>query len=172
MMKFIAPILAVLFLIASIGGYWYVYTDIQASAELVSHSRDQIAEIAARDAFAKAAAKFITETAADRLAVESFEIQPADTAGAIELVEDAAKVAKVTATVASANILALPEDHHERLDIVVSADGSFVGQARFATVLESLPRGAVVRAAHLEATDKGWYGTYTVSFIKIKAPQK
>ncbi len=170
MNRFVAPICALVFLTLAGGAFMYLYIDIQSSATVITVARDQIAAIAARDTFAKAAAKFVAETVPERAAVTSFETSVDGTASAIVLVEEAAKIAKVTATVGSATLTPLPEPHHERLDVTVSAEGTFAGAARFATVLESLPRGAYLKEADLEVTDKGWFGTYVVSFVKIKSP--
>ena len=168
MTRYIPPVLATLFLLASIGACIFVYYDIQQSVTLIGSARDQISSIAARDTFAKTAAQFLAQTSAERAAIQLFETPPEGTASAIELVEEAAKIAKVTATVGSATLKPTTGAHHEQLDLTVSANGTFAGIARFATVLESLPRGSYVSSARAEATDKGWFGTFVVSFIKIK----
>jgi hypothetical protein len=150
-----------------IGVCAFLYYDIQASAITIKESRDQIAAISARDTFAKAAAQFLAETAAERSAVQFFTIPPDGTAQALELVENAATLAGVKATVGDAEIASLGS-YHEGVSVTVSAEGTYAGQARFATVLESLPRGATLSSVTLSATEKGWYGTYLVSFIKQK----
>jgi Tfp pilus assembly protein PilO len=93
---------------------------------------------------------------------------PEGTASAIELVENAAKIANVRATVGAATLTPLKEKRHEELNITVSAEGTFAGVARFATVLESLPRASYLSNVDIEASSKGWYATYVVSFIKLK----
>lgn len=168
MKKLVSPVLALVVMFAAFGACGFLYFDIHSSAALISDAREEISAIAARDTFAKTAAQFLAQTSAERSAVQLFVTPAEGTAGAIELVEDAAAIAKVSATVGSAVLTPLPEPHYERLDVVVSAEGTFAGVARFATVLESLPRGAYVSSTKLEATDKGWYGTYVVSFIKLK----
>lgn len=170
MKYFFAPIGALVFLCLAVAGFVYLYFDIHASASVISVAREEIATIAARDTYSKAAAQFLAQTSAERSAVLSFETAAEDTAGAIELIEEAARVAKVNATVSSATIVPLEEPHHERLDVVVSADGAFIAQARFGTVLESLPRGSYVKDMRIEASERGWFGTYTISFIKLKSP--
>lgn len=167
-MRYLSPILAVIFLLASMAACVYVYYDIQQNAVLIGSARDEIASIAARDTFAKTAAQFLAQTSAERSAIQLFETPVEGTATAIVLVEEAAKIAKVTGTVGAATLTPLSEPHHERLDVTVSAEGTFAGLARFVTVLESLPRGAYVREAKIEVTDKGWYGSFVVSFIKLK----
>lgn len=168
MNRFIPPILGLVFLALTSGAYGYIYYRIDVAVEVIARARNEIAVIAARDTFAKAAASFVAETVAERSAVQIF-LTPADgIASAIELVEDAARAAKVKATVGSVQIVALSDVYHERIDISVSAEGTFAGAARFATVLESLPRGAFLKEVRLEVRDKGWFGAYTVSFIKVK----
>lgn len=166
-MKFVSPILALLAAVALLSASVYMYYDIGVSAVTIKESRDQIAAISARDTFAKAAAQFLAETAPERSAVQFFLVPTDGTAQALELVENAAKLAGVTANVGAAEIAPLGS-HHERLNVTVSAEGTFAGQARFATVLESLPRGSYLSGVALSATEKGWYGTYQVSFIKQK----
>jgi hypothetical protein len=167
MTRFIAPVVTILIALFMFGGGYYLYTDIEKSALIIKEARDQIAAISARDTFARNAAQFLAETSAERSAVQFFVIPQDGTAQAIELVEASAKLAGVKAIVGSATIS--PQGaHHERLDISVSAEGTFAGQARFGTVLESLPRGASVKTVTLHATEKGWYGTYTLSFVKQK----
>ena len=166
-MKYLTPIFALIFALASFVAAAYLYYDIGESAVLIKQSRDEIATIAARDTFAKAAAQFLAETAAERSAVQFFIIPTDGTAQGLEIVENAAKLAGVKATVGDAKIAPLGS-FHERLDVKVSAEGTYAGQARFATVLESLPRGASLTSATLSATEKGWFGTYVVSFVKQK----
>jgi hypothetical protein len=166
-MKIVSPLLACLAAALTFAVCAYLYYDIGVSAVQIKESRDTIATISARDTFAKAAAQFLAETTAERNAVQFF-ITPADgTAQSIELVENAAKLAGVQASVGAATIAPLGT-YHERLTVTVSAEGTFAGQARFATVLESLPRGASLTDVTLSATQKGWFGTYIVSFIKQK----
>ncbi len=167
-MRILAPLLGFVFMLAAAGAATYLYLDIQSSAAHIGNARDQIAAIAARDTFAKTAAQFLAETSAERAAIQFFLTPEEGTASAIELVERAADIAKVKAVVGSAKLTALPEPHHEQLDITVSAEGTFAGMARFGTVLESLPTGASVSEVRLEATDKGWLGTFVISFIKLK----
>lgn len=166
-MKFLVPAIALVIALVAFGVSYFVYVDIEKSAALISSSHDQIAAITARDTFAKTAAQFLAETAAERSAVQSFIISQDGTAQAIELVEASAKLAGVKATVGSAELLSIA-GQHERLDISVSAEGTYAGLARFATVLESLPRAAFLKEVSLRATEKGWFGTYKVSFIKQK----
>lgn len=166
-MKIVSPLLACLAAVIAFGACAYLYYDVGVSAVEIKESRDKIAAISARDTFAKAAAQFLAETTAERNAVQFF-ITPAEgTAQSIELVENAAKLAGVKATVGAATILPLGS-FHERLIVTVSAEGTYAGQARFATVLESLPRGASLTDVSLSATEKGWFGTYIISFIKQK----
>lgn len=167
-MRLAAPIFALIFLVLAFGAGAYLYYDIESSAALIGEARDQIAAVAARDTFAKTAAQFLAETSAERAAIQFFIIPAEGTAEAIELVEDAASVADVDATVGSARLTPLPESHYERLDITVSAEGTFAGMARFGTVLESLPKGATLTEVSLEATNRGWFGTFVVSFVKLK----
>lgn len=166
-MKYLGPLIAVLFTLATFAVSFYLYDDIGKSAVTIKDSRDKIAAIAARDTFAKAAAQFLAETSAERSAVQFFIIPTDGTAQALELVENAATLAGVKASVGDAQIAPLGS-FHERLNVTVSAEGTYAGQARFATVLESLPRGAYLTSVSLSATEKGWFGTYVVSFIKQK----
>lgn len=166
-MRFITPLATCIVALLLFGGAYYLYNDIQNSALLIKQARDQVAVVSARDTFARTAAQFLAETSVERSAVQFFVIPQDGTAQAIELVEAAAKLAGVKAVVGSAALSPLGA-HHERLDISVSAEGTFSGQARFGTVLESLPRGATLKTAALRATEKGWYGTYLVSFVKQK----
>ena len=166
-MRFLLPVVFLVVALLAFGGAYYLYTDITASAALIQDSRDQVAAISARDTFARTAAQFLAETSAERSAVHFFVIPQDGTAQAIELVEAAAKLAGVKAIVGSATLGPLGT-HHEQLDIAVSAEGTFAGQARFGTVLESLPRGATLKTVSFEATEKGWYGTYSISFVKQK----
>ncbi len=166
-MKLLSPLLACLTAALAIAVCAYMYYDIGVSAETIKVSRDKIAQITARDTFAKAAAQFLAETTAERAAVQFFITPVEGTAQAIELVENAAKLAGVQATVGAATITPLGS-FHERLTITVSSEGTYAGQARFATVLESLPRGASLTSVTLSATQKGWFGTYIISFIKQK----
>lgn len=166
-MKYLAPLSALIILAAGLFGTWFLYAEILRSAALIKDSRDQLAAIAARDAFQRTAAQFLADTTAERNAIQFF-VTPADgTAQAIELVEAAAKLAGVKANVGSADLSSL-NSHYERLTISVSAEGTYAGHARFATVLESLPRGATLESGTLGATERGWYGTYLISFIKLK----
>jgi len=167
MIRYILPVLSLVIALASFGGAYYIYTDIVTSAALIKESRDQVAAISARDTFVRTAAQFLAETAAERSAVHFFVIPQDGTAQAIELVEAAAKLAGVKASVGSAS-LASQGAHHERIDMSVTAEGTFAGLARFGTVLESLPRASSLKAVTLDATDKGWYGLYTVTFVKQK----
>lgn len=168
MTRILSPLVGFTFMLAAVGSAFYLYFDIQSSAAHIGDARDQIAAIAARDTFAKTAAQFLAETSAERAAIQFFLTPKEGTANAIELVERAADIAKVKAVVGSAKFTALPEAYHERLDITVSAEGTFAGMARLATVLESLPIGSFMSEVRLEATDKGWLGTFVISFIKLK----
>lgn len=169
MMRFISPVLALVFLLAA-GAVWtYVYLDIVASAALVATARDEVTALAARDAYAKSAAQFVAQTATEQAAVEAFIIPVDGTAEAIELIEAAGRDAKVDASVVSATVATLDVSAHERLDVSVTARGGFPAVARFGTMLEMLPRGATLKSARLESAEKGWLGTYTVSFVKKKA---
>ena len=167
-MNLYTPVIAFFSMCVAAAACTFLYIDIERSAQTIKESHDQIAEISARDTFAKTAAQFLAQTSAERSAVSSFVMPTEGTATAIELVEQAGKVAGVKADVGSAVLVGLPEPHYERLDISVSSESTFAGAARFATVLESLPRGAYLSSAVISATDKGWYGTYVVSFIKQK----
>ena len=167
MMRYLIPAVALIVALASFGGVLFLYTDVLTSAVRIQEARDQVAAISARDTFAQRAAQFLSETSAERSAVRFFTIPEDGTAQAIELVEAAAKLAGVKASVGSATLSGLGT-HHERLDITATAEGTFQGLARFATVLESLPRGAVVSKIEISATEKGWYGSYLVSFVKQK----
>lgn len=167
-MRYFAPIIAVVYMSAALGLCVWLDYDIKQSAALIGSARDQVAAIAARDTFAKTAAQFLAQTSAERSAIQFFLTPAEGTASAIELVEDAAAIAKVSASVGSASLVPLSQPHHERLDIAASADSTFAGAARFATVLESLPRASYLKEVRLESTDKGWYGTYVVAFIKVK----
>lgn len=166
-MRFFTPVAAFLLVVLTYGAAYVLYSDIQKSALLIETSRDQVATITARDTFAKAAAQFLAETTAERNAIQFFLVPLDGTAQAIELVETAGKLAGVRATVGAASVEPLGA-HHERLDISVSAEGTFSGLARFATVLESLPRGSVLENISISETEKGWFGTYAVTFIKQK----
>lgn len=166
-MKYVNPLFAVLCALLTAGACVYLYLDIGKSVVTIKESRDQIAQISARDTFAKAAAQFLAETSAERSAVQFFIIPTDGTAQALELVENAAKLAGLKASIGDAKIEALGS-HHERLNVTVTGEGTYAGQARFATVLESLPRGAYLKDVTLSATEKGWYGTYIVSIIKQK----
>jgi hypothetical protein len=161
------PLIALVCLLAALGACVFLYTDITMSAVTITESRDKIAAITARDTFAKSAAQFLAQTSAERSAVQFFIVPREGTAQAIELVEQAGTLAGVKAEVGAATLTSLDE-RHERLDITVSAESTFQGAARFGTVLESLPRGAYLTSADIAATEKGWYGTYVVSFIKLK----
>jgi hypothetical protein len=167
-MNFVSPIIAFICMLAAGAVCVFLYTDVVESAVTIKESRDQIAEVSARDTFAKSAAQFLAETSAERSAVQFFILPVEGTAQAIELVEQAGKVAGVKAEIGSAVLVPLSDPRHERLDITVSAESTFAGAARFGTVLESLPKGAYVTSVNLSATDKGWFGTYVVSFIKQK----
>jgi hypothetical protein len=167
MMRYVTPVIALLLALVSFGGAYYLYADIEKSAVLIETSHDQVAAITARDTFAKSAAAFLAETTAERNAIQFFLIPSDGTALAIELVEAAGKLAGVKASVGSATIGSLGAQH-ERLDISVSAEGTYAGLARFATVLESLPRASTLKQVDISQTEKGWYGTYAVTFVKLK----
>ena len=166
-MQIITPFVSLLVALASFGGVYFVYQDVVASAAEIQEARDQLAALSARDTFARNAAQFLAETAAERSAVRTFVISEDGTAQAIELVEAAALLSGVQANVGSAT-LSPQGTHHERLEVTASAEGTYTGLARFATVLESLPRAAVLKSVDLSATEKGWYGTFIVSFVKQK----
>ena len=167
MTQLISPLIALVLTVLSFGGAYYLYYDVGTSAALIKESHDQLAAITARDAFAKTAAQFLAETTVERNAVQFFLIPQDGTAQAIELVEAAGKLAGVKATVGDVS-LAPQGTYHERVLVSVSAEGTYAGLARFATVLESLPRGATLQEVAIHATERGWYGTYTVGLIKQK----
>ncbi len=167
MMRYVTPLFGLAFVLLSYGSVYFLYVDIQENAALIETSRDQVATITVRDTFAKAAAQFLAETTAERNAIQFFLVPADGTAQAIELVETAGKLAGVRATVGAASVGPLGV-HHEQLDISVSAEGTFAGLARFATVLESLPRGSVLHRVSVSETEKGWFGTYALTFIKQK----
>lgn len=167
MTRYVIVLFGLVLVVLSYGGVYYLYNDIQTSAVRIEESRDQAAAIAARDTFARAAAQFLAETVAERNAIQFFVVPSDGTAHAIELVEVAGKLAGIKATVGAATI-APSGTYHERLDISVSAEGTFAGLARFATVLESLPRGSLLRQVSITETERGWYGTYALTFVKQK----
>ena len=170
MTKYLSLTISILILVLAVGGYFFLYQDIATSITEIESARTEIASVGARDSFAKAAAQFLSETGAERAQLSTFVISPDATASAIELVEGAGKLAGVQATVSSATLEPYDkETHHERLVVTVGAVGSFVAQSNFATVLESLPKGASLDAVHLEVAEKGWYGIYTVTFVKEKS---
>ncbi len=169
MMRCLTLIGALIFALAGAGVSVALYLDINASAVIIARSAEEVAAVSARDAFAKTAATFVAETATEQAAAALFVTGSDDTAGAIELIEEAGNTARVDASVTAATIAPTDSVHHERLDVVVTARGSFVALGRFASILESLPRAAYVRSASLEAEDGGWLGTYIVSFVKRKA---
>lgn len=157
------------FCIAMAALFVYGYFDVMSTSESVVAARQEVAEITARDNFAKAAAQFISETSAERAALGTFVIAPDDTASAIELIESAAKVARVDASVASANIREFDAAHHELLSLEVTVRGGYAAVVHFGTMLETLPRVAVVRGVTLETADKGWFATYKIDFLKSKS---
>lgn len=172
MTRFISPALALLFFIATIGAYVYVYLDITASAATISTAQSEIAANASKDAFAKSAELFLANTTAERAAAGSYVTAQDDTASAIELVEAAGKSAKVTTSVSSAAINSIAKKRfHEELAVSASATGPFTALARFGTVLELLPRASFIKDVHMEALDKGWHASFTVAFIKAAAPK-
>lgn len=170
MTKYLSLVGSIIFCAAALMALVYVYLDIQNAISNITTARTSIAAIGARDSFAKAAAQFLAETGKERAAVDSLTVLGDQTANAIVLVEEAAKLAGVKATVSAATIDHGDSKYLESLAISVSADGPLKAQANFATVLESLPKGAYVKDVHLESADKGWFGTYTILFSKEVAP--
>lgn len=164
-MSFVKPIIAFIFLCGSLGALAFVYLDIQSSAAAIVAARNEIAAVGARDNFAKAAAQFLLDVSKERASIESLVVGKDQTATAIVLVEEAAKLAGVDASIASAAVGPTQAKHLQALTVVVSAEGSLRAHANFSTVLESLPKGAYLKSATLEAADKGWFGTYTVVFV-------
>lgn len=162
----IRPVLALVCLLLALAASGYLYMDIRDSIVRIKTAQDQVAALSARDSFAKNAAQFLAETAPERSAVQFFLTQADGTADAIALVEDAARVAGVKAIIDRATIEPIPETGFEYLNVVVSAEGTFPGMARFGTVLESLPTGAALTDTRLEVTESGWLGIFTVRFIK------
>jgi hypothetical protein len=168
MMKFITPVIAFLVAALMIGAWLYIYFDITASAAEIASYQDQVATVASRDAFLRSADDFVAQTSAEQRESIGYLTPAEDTASSIVLIEDAGRKAKVVGAVQSATIVPTGSAHHETLEVVVTARGTFAAHGRFIALLEALPRASMVTSVHMEASDNGWVGTYTVSFVKLK----
>lgn len=170
MKHFIYLIVALLFLAASAGGYWFMHDTITRGVNEIAKARAEADAASGREQFSRAAASFLSDTALEREELNTFVVQDEDFVAAIETIEASAKREKVAVTVASVEVNSKTQQFHEVITMTVSARGPFAGLATFAGSLESLPFASRVLALSLEETaDKAWFLTASVEFIKRKA---
>ena len=147
-----------------IGGAVFVVQETIRSADevqarsMVLHENDDLNARAAR---------ILKDTERERALVDAFVLQPDGAPRALELMARAAARAKVQASVGDLRVTPV-SDGLQQLTATISAEGSFAAHARFLAALNALPTASALSSLSLEATESGWYGMYTISFVQIR----
>lgn len=168
MKTFITGGIAVVALILASAGYAYLVADITANIARAGEARSDAESLTVRDASARAMEMFLQSTTDERAALAAYVIPASDVAAPIAVIEDAAKRAKVTASISAISIVDLRLGSHEGVEVSVSATAPFASLMRFATYLGSLPVTSRLERASFEATKDGWFGTFRLVFVKEK----
>lgn len=171
-MKYLAhTLVAALICIALVGVYAYMVRAVASGVARAASARSGVETLNARDASLRATESFLSETAGERAQLATFVAKDADVAKGIELLEAVARARRVTITTNAVTVMSVGGwQRHEEVHVSLSAEGSFSALTAFAASLESLPIAARVMSASIEAKEKGWFGTFTVSLIKEKSP--
>ncbi|MBU6310762.1 hypothetical protein KGO06_02395 [Patescibacteria group bacterium] len=132
-----------------------------------ARTRAEIMALSERDEGTQRAARFLSEQRATTNAIDAYVLDVDDVPRAIELIETAAKRARITASVGSLSAVPVGE-YHDRLTVTVSVEGSRAVHERFIETLNSLPSASTIASISLQGTERGWFGTYTIAFVQKK----
>lgn len=163
-------IFAVLIALAAGGGYVFMLTSIQTAVDGIAVARAESQTAEDRERLAQTANVFIQDTAIARDELNTYVTTDADFVSAIETLENAGKREKVEVTIGSVSVKKITAKAHEVATVILSAKGSFSALTAFASALESLPLVSRVGTLSLESSaDSGWFGTFSVDFVKRKS---
>lgn len=123
-----------------------------------------------RDTTARSIEAFLDDTEVERAALDSYIIKDDDIVSVIELVERVARQENVSLSISSVSVSAVSAwNHHERIDIAFSVDGTFPNITDFVATLEALPFAVRVEGGSLGASSgTSWFGSFSATFVKEK----
>ena len=171
MTRFIPLFGSVLLLLAGIGVYLFLCVNIAQSVSTAATAQASASGTGEQELFQQSIQTFMQDTVSQRTELSGFVTKDTDVVSLINAIDAAAKREKVSVTIGSVSVLGTEWKYHEPLEVALSAQGSFSALALFATDLESLPTASHLSAMTADAsTNHTWFDTFTVDFVKEKAP--
>lgn len=168
MRQYTPLIVSVCAALLAVGGVWYMARDIHANTNHISEIKGLLAELSDRDLRARLMQESLERVRPLKASLDAYIVGADDVVLAIELIESVARREGVRVSLSSVTVVANDEwEHHEGLEVILTATGTFPTMTAFSSALEVLPRAARVREVMLEASAEGaWFGRFTVIFVK------
>lgn len=171
MTKFLPLAAALLLLFFGITLYVFLCAEISRTVSVAAAARANASGAGQQELFQQSVQSFVNDTAVQRAELATFIAKDTDIVSLIDTIDNAAKREKVSVTIGAVNVVAGSWQHHEPLEVTLSAQGSFAQLAAFATDLESLPMASRLLSMNAEASENHlWFDTFVVQFVKEKAP--
>lgn len=170
-MKDVFPlVLSILVFFAALGAYAFLYTNVNNSTERIEVALHGSETLTRRDALARSIEVFLKGVETERATLDRYVIEDEGVVDVIELVEAVADRENVGISISSVSVSGPPGwSYHERVDIILSADGTFANLTDFIATLEALPAAARVESASLERSGgSSWFASVAVTFVKEK----
>lgn len=167
-MKYALPIIAALFLLATIAGYGILFSRIHDGIARIEVARERAASLSRRDAIARSQEIFLSGTKAEQEALATLIVGNDNVVSAIELVEDTARREKVSLAISSVETADTGYEFHEVVIVEATAVGSFSALTQFIARLESAPVASRLGRVSFEAAETGWFAAFSVEFVKAR----
>lgn len=170
-MKNITPlVLASIFFLVTIGVYGSALITIDGYVARISNALQDSQTLTDRDARARSIEALLTDTESLRMTLQSFVIKDEDIVSVIELLEDVSQEEDVSLSISSVSVSDVSGwNHHERININFSVDGTFADVTDFLATLEHIPFAVRLESGALGVSrGSSWFGSFTVMFIKEK----
>lgn len=170
MRKFLPLTLSLLALIVLIGAYSFMYAGTLDGVNRTEASLLRTESLSSRDALIRSQQVFLENVIEERALLETYVASEAQVIEIIEIVENTADEEEVTLAISTVNTVSVDGwQAHEGVVVNFSASGTFSEMMRFIAALESLPIGSKLERASLElSSDEGWFGTFSIMFVKMK----
>lgn len=170
MKQFFPLILAFIVAVAAFGGYVFVAQDIGRAVARIGSAVAAAEALSTRDLALQSAEVLMKEVAPLSEALESAVLSDDNVVRAIEIVEEIAAEESLEASIANvATEKVATWEHHERVVVTVSVEGTYPRVVAFLSALEAYPAALRIENGSLEQSGtRSWFGTITVTFVKQK----
>lgn len=170
-MKNLTPVIAALALsVIIVGGYVFLIFEVNTYVDRISVALQGSESLTQRDAQARSIEAFLNDTAELRASVDQFVVKNENVVSVIELLEDNARRENVSLSISSVSVSDVSGwDHHQRIDVSFSIDGTFANTTDFIATLEALPFAVRVENGTLGVSGgSSWFGSFMATFVKEK----